>query len=97
VAFVAGRGGDCPCDARGADRAWHAGAAGAHHRSTADAGADRSAGLAAALAAVAAELGCSFFDAGAVVATSDIDGVHLDRDACARLGRALVEPVEALV
>ncbi|HET9361513.1 MAG TPA: SGNH/GDSL hydrolase family protein [Vicinamibacterales bacterium] len=47
------------------------------------------AGLAAAYAAVARELGCSFFDAGTVTTTSRIDGVHLDADQHERMGAAL--------
>jgi lysophospholipase L1-like esterase len=58
---------------------------------------ERSAGLADALRQIATELGCSFFDAGAIVATSEIDGVHLDAPATRALGLALVEPVRALL
>jgi lysophospholipase L1-like esterase len=53
-------------------------------------GADkRCAGLAEAYAAVARELGCSFFDAADVTTSSKEDGVHLDADQHAALGRAL--------
>jgi lysophospholipase L1-like esterase len=58
---------------------------------------ERSAGLADALRQVAAELGCPFFDAGAVVSTSAIDGVHLDAAATRTLGLAMVEPVISLL
>jgi lysophospholipase L1-like esterase len=47
------------------------------------------AGLAAAYAAVARELECAFFDAGAVTTTSRIDGVHLDADQHELVGEAL--------
>jgi lysophospholipase L1-like esterase len=52
-------------------------------------------GLGAAYAEVARELGCDFFDAGSVTASSRVDGVHLDRDQHEVLGRALVSPVRA--
>lgn len=58
---------------------------------------ERSAGLSAAYASVAAELGCEFFDAARVIRTSAIDGVHLDADQHAILGRELVEPVRKLL
>jgi len=58
---------------------------------------ERSAGLADALRLVSVELGCPFFDAGAIVSTSEIDGVHLDAPATRALGLALVEPVRALL
>ncbi len=58
---------------------------------------DRSDGLETAFAAVAAELGCTFFDAGRVIKVSDIDGVHLEADQHEVLGRALVRPVGALL
>jgi lysophospholipase L1-like esterase len=53
----------------------------------------RCAGAADAYAAVAAEVGCHFFDAGRVIATSPIDGVHLDADHHQRLGLALAPVV----
>lgn len=61
----------------------------------ADAG-RKSHGLAAAFAAVAAELGCAFFDASSVTGTSIIDGVHLDADQHLALGRALAQHIERL-
>lgn len=54
-------------------------------------------GLADAFARVAAEERCAFFDAGGVVRTSAVDGVHLDADAHATLGRALVRAVDELL
>lgn len=54
-------------------------------------------GLAAALAQVAAEEGCAFFDAARVIRVSAEDGVHLDVAAHATLGRALVPVVAELV
>lgn len=54
---------------------------------------ERSNGLAPAYAAIAAELGCGFFDAGRVIAVSNIDGVHLDADQHDVLGHRLLDPV----
>ena len=53
---------------------------------------ERSEGLETAFAAVAAEMGCAFFDAGRVITVSRIDGVHLDADQHAVLGRAARRP-----
>ena len=46
-------------------------------------------GLAAAYRAICAEIGCRFFDAGSVVSSSVVDGVHLDVEQNVALGRAL--------
>ena len=57
-------------------------------------GADaKCAGLAAAYEGVARELGCRFFDAGQVTASSRVDGVHLDADQHRALGQALARVV----
>jgi len=62
------------------------------------AGADaKGKGLAEALAAVAAELGCAFFDAGRAAHVSPVDGVHLDADQHATLAAALATEVGALL
>ena len=53
----------------------------------------KSAGLAAALSAVAKERECEFFDAGTVTTTSRVDGVHLDADQHERLGLAMADVV----
>jgi hypothetical protein len=46
---------------------------------------------------VAETSACAFLDAGQYVGASDVDGVHLDADAHAALGRALAQTVrEAL-
>ncbi len=61
-------------------------------------GADRkSVGLADAYGAVAEELGCHFFDAGRVIGSSAVDGVHLDAEQHATLGRALARVVAHLL
>ena len=57
----------------------------------------KSVGLSQAYRAVATELNCGFFDADAVIATSPVDGVHLDADAHATLGRELVSLVRTLL
>ena len=54
---------------------------------------ERSAGLGAAYASIAAELGCEFLDAGKTIAASKVDGVHLDADQHDVLGRHLVDTV----
>jgi lysophospholipase L1-like esterase len=54
---------------------------------------ERCIGLSSAYADIANELGCQFFDAASVVSSSPIDGVHLDADQHAHLGRALAEVV----
>ncbi len=60
-------------------------------------GDERSAGVADAFRRVSAELECAFFDAGAVVHVSAVDGVHLDADQHDVLGRALVPAVASLM
>lgn len=46
---------------------------------------------------IALELGCHFFDAGSVVSASPIDGVHLDAEQTAHLGRALAPIVKDII
>jgi lysophospholipase L1-like esterase len=46
---------------------------------------------------IASELGCAFFDAGKVVTTSTVDGVHLDADQHLVLAHALAQQVAALL
>jgi lysophospholipase L1-like esterase len=58
---------------------------------------ERSEGLEAAFASIAAEMSCAFFDAGRIINVSRIDGVHLDADQHDVLGKALVGPVGALL
>ena len=57
----------------------------------------KSIGLADAYEQVARELGCHFFDAGKVITSSIIDGVHLDREQHAVLGRAMARIVGELL
>jgi len=59
-------------------------------------GAEKSRELAAAFTEVARERGCALLHAGTHISTSDVDGVHLDRDAHAALGAAVAEAVRNL-
>jgi lysophospholipase L1-like esterase len=54
-------------------------------------------GLAAAFEKVCAELACHFFDAGTVVTSSKVDGVHLDGEQHATLGKTLADVVAPLL
>ena len=58
---------------------------------------ERSSGLSAAYASIAAELGCEFLDAGRKITASKVDGVHLDADQHEVLGRHLVDTVRRLL
>jgi lysophospholipase L1-like esterase len=58
--------------------------------------ADKSAGLAEAYRGVAAELGCHFFDSGAITPASTVDGIHLDADQHQTLGKALAQVIAGL-
>jgi lysophospholipase L1-like esterase len=58
---------------------------------------ERCAGLAGAYRQVASDLQCSFFDAGSVTASSEVDGVHLDANQHIKLGNALAEVVRNLL
>jgi lysophospholipase L1-like esterase len=55
------------------------------------------AGLAAAYRQVCADAGCHFFDAGSVISTSPIDGVHLDAEQHLMLGNEVARLVEPLL
>jgi lysophospholipase L1-like esterase len=54
-------------------------------------------GLSAAYRLVCEEVGCHFFDAGSVIASSQVDGVHLDLEQHLILGNAVAEVVKPLV
>lgn len=54
-------------------------------------------GLAAALSEVASRLGCAFFDAAKVTASSRVDGIHLDAEQHEALGAALADVVADLL
>lgn len=55
------------------------------------------AGLAAAYRKVCQEIGCHFFDAGSVITSSNVDGIHLDPEQHLALGNALSQVVEPLL
>jgi len=56
-------------------------------------GADKSRRLAGFYAAIAARLGVGFLDAGKIIVSSPLDGVHFDADQHAKLGRAVADAV----
>ena len=57
----------------------------------------KSAGLADALHEVTTTLGCHFFDASTVTASSRVDGIHLDEDQHVALGRAVADVVRKIL
>lgn len=59
--------------------------------------AEKCVGLAQAYQEVCAVLQCPCFDSGTVTSSSRVDGVHLDLDQHALLGRGLVDPVEKIL
>ena len=54
-------------------------------------------GLAAAFKKTCEEIGCQFFDVGSVTPSSNVDGIHLDADQHATLGKALAGVVSGLL
>jgi lysophospholipase L1-like esterase len=54
-------------------------------------------GVAEAYRAAAEALGCHFFDAGSVTASSAVDGIHLDREQHIALGQAMAARVIAIL
>lgn len=54
-------------------------------------------GLAAAYRTICDEVGCYFFDAGGVITSSNVDGVHLDIEQHLVLGNAVAEVVKSLL
>jgi lysophospholipase L1-like esterase len=59
-------------------------------------GAEKSEALGALCAEVAARHGVGFLDAGTVVQSSSVDGIHFEAEAHAKLGRAIAEVVSSL-
>lgn len=47
--------------------------------------------------AVAEELGCAFLDAGSVIVSSELDGIHFDAPQHRKLGEAVAKKVEELI
>lgn len=60
-------------------------------------GESKCAGLAEAYAKVCEELGCHCFDAGTIITSSKVDGVHLDAEQHLTLGKALVRVVAEII
>lgn len=58
---------------------------------------ERCRGLADAYREVTSALGCHFFDAGSVTASSRVDGIHMDADQHVTLGKALVPVVASIL
>lgn len=59
-------------------------------------GAAKSAGLAAAVGAMTDRMGVAFFDAGAVIAVSPVDGIHYEAADQVALGQALADEVRGM-
>ena len=59
-------------------------------------GAERSFQLSSHYREIAETLGCEFFDAGDVVASSPIDGIHWEKSEHAKLGKALANIIKSL-
>jgi lysophospholipase L1-like esterase len=62
-----------------------------------EAGERKCIGLAAAYRKVCEEIGCNFFDAGSIITSSNVDGVHLDLEQHLVLGKAVSRVVEPLL
>ena len=62
-----------------------------------DGGTEKSHQLARHFAEIAALRACAFLDAGTVISSSDVDGIHIDEPEHARLGRAIADRVRRIV
>ena len=60
-------------------------------------GAEKSRQLAGHFAAIAERRSCVFFDAGALISSSDVDGIHLEEPDHERLGLAVAEQARPLL
>lgn len=60
-------------------------------------GIERSRAMASAYALIAEAAGAAFFDAGSVIETDGVDGIHFSAEAQRTLGRAMTEQVRALL
>lgn len=60
-------------------------------------GDDKCVGLPEAYSETAKALGCSFFDAGTVTSSSNMDGIHLDLEQHLALGEAIAPVVSSLI
>lgn len=54
-------------------------------------------GLSEQYSAVAKELNCFLFDAGSVTSSSEVDGIHLDKEQHHLLGKAIAEEVKVIL
>jgi hypothetical protein len=54
-------------------------------------------GLSAQYQRVAEELGCAFLDAGQVIVSSKLDGIHLDPAELPKLGRTVAAAVREIL
>jgi lysophospholipase L1-like esterase len=60
-------------------------------------GSEKSKGLGAAYCPQAEKYGAAFLDAGTIIRTSDIDGVHFEAGEHAKLGKAVANAIRAMV
>jgi lysophospholipase L1-like esterase len=60
-------------------------------------GAEKSRQLAGHFAAIAEQRSCAFLDAGSVISSSDVDGIHLEASEHERLGLVVAEQVRPLL
>jgi lysophospholipase L1-like esterase len=60
-------------------------------------GAEKSRKLAALYAEIAGARGCAFLDAGSVVRTSDLDGIHMEASAHRVLGQSMAKEVKKIL
>jgi hypothetical protein len=62
-----------------------------------DGGDRKCVGMAAAYQKACEEIGCHYFDAGSVITSSSVDGVHLDPEQHYSLGNAVAAVVKPLL
>jgi len=62
-----------------------------------DGGAEKSRSLGVLYAEVARARGCAFLDAGTVIRSSDLDGIHLEAAEHAKLGQAIAREVKKIL
>jgi lysophospholipase L1-like esterase len=62
-----------------------------------DGAVEKSRQMAQAYRAEAAECHCDFLDAGEIIVSSDVDGIHLDAEQQQKLGRVVAEKVKAIL
>ena len=62
-----------------------------------DGAAEKSKVLGKAYENVATQLGCAFLDAGKVIVSSDLDGIHFEMDQHEKLGKAVAAKVKEIL